>query len=210
VVQLREVVAFMREFADHCHHSKEKDLLYPACVDHGLQLHGHPMAALLYERQESRQLVDQLADSTEEYVANRATASARLTTTIDAIAKLYLRHIRDEDKVVFPMVKLVLPVETRNRLYAQFEELDARNPLALTSDFSNSPNASPTAACRDAVPNTSNRHSMSRRRLQGRGFTALGMRCSRRRSCAGGEYVRRCTGQSFEVTGLLGWYFAVG
>jgi hemerythrin-like domain-containing protein len=135
VAQLREAVAFMREFADDCHHAKEKDLLYPACIDYGLQLHGHPIAALLEERQESRQLEGQLADSTREYAAHRAGAGALIATTIAAIAKLYSRHIRDEEKMVFPMVKLVLPAETRNRLYAQFEGVDERNPPGIHKRF---------------------------------------------------------------------------
>ena len=135
VAQLREAAAFMREFADDCHHAKEKDLLYPACMDYGLQLRGHPMAALLEERQESRQLEGQLADSTKEYVAHRAGAGALIATVIAAIAKLYSRHIRDEEKLVFPMVKLVLPVETHSRLYAQFEEVDARNPPGTHERF---------------------------------------------------------------------------
>src|SRR5689334_11593185 len=70
IAQLREAVAFMREFADRCHHAKEKEVLYPACIDFGLQLQGRPMAVLLGERQESGRLGDQLAASVTQYAAD--------------------------------------------------------------------------------------------------------------------------------------------
>lgn len=127
VAQLREAVAFMREFADRCHHAKEKDVLYPASIDYGLQLPGRPIAALLGERQESRRLSDQLATSIKKYEADPAKARALAATTMDAIARLYLHHIRDEERLVFPMLKRILPIKMRERLYEQFMEIDARN-----------------------------------------------------------------------------------
>ena len=135
VAELREAVVFMREFADRCHHAKEKDVLYPACIDYGLQLHGRPMAVLLGERQESRRLGGQLADSIREYAVDRAKARELAGTTMDAIARLYLHHIRDEERLVFPMVKQILPIKTRERLYEQFMEIDARNPPGTHERF---------------------------------------------------------------------------
>ncbi|HEY0959208.1 MAG TPA: hemerythrin domain-containing protein [Novosphingobium sp.] len=135
VAQLREAVAFMREFADRFHHAKEKDVLYPACIDYGLQLPGRPIAVLLGERQESRRLSDQLATSIKKYGADRAKARELAATAVDAIARLYLHHIRDEERLVFPWVKRILPIKTRERLYVQFMEIDARNPPATQERF---------------------------------------------------------------------------
>ena len=71
---LREAVAFMREFADRCHHAKEEGLLFPALVAHGVPLHGCPIDALLHEHEKGRQLVKQIGDNLDAY-ATRSPAS---------------------------------------------------------------------------------------------------------------------------------------
>lgn len=128
VALLREAVAFMREFADRCHHAKEEDLLFPAFVAHGVPLHGCPIDALLHEHRQGRELVGRLADATDDYARNRPEAGGEIAEAIDGIAALYPNHIWKEDDMVFPMAARLLSDEARAELYARFEEVEATNP----------------------------------------------------------------------------------
>jgi hemerythrin-like domain-containing protein len=135
VALLREAVAFMREFADRCHHAKEEDLLFPALVAHGVPLHGCPIDALLHEHQQGRHLVGQLASATGGCAADAVGARNAAADAIDGIVKLYPNHIWKEDDMVFPMVGRLLPAEARAELYTQFEGIEARNPPGAHENF---------------------------------------------------------------------------
>jgi hemerythrin-like domain-containing protein len=132
---LREAVAFMREFADKCHHAKEEDLLFPALVAHGVPLHGCPIDALLHEHEKGRQLVQKIADAIDLYAAGVAEGVNSVADAIDGIVKLYPNHIWKEDDMVFPMVARLFPEADKMALYGQFQEVEAKNPPGTHERF---------------------------------------------------------------------------
>ncbi|MGE0666202.1 MAG: hemerythrin domain-containing protein [Sphingomonadales bacterium] len=132
---LLEAVAFMREFADQCHHAKEEDLLFPALIDHGVPLHGCPIDALLLEHEQGRKLVREIADGTDAYIRNEPGAADAIARAIDKITTLYPNHIWKEDEMVFPMVQRLIPEGDRITLYAAFQEVEARNPPGTHERF---------------------------------------------------------------------------
>lgn len=125
---LREAVAFMREFADRCHHAKEEGLLFPALVAHGVPLHGCPIDALLHEHDKGRHLVKQIGDNLDAYATGAVDAGNTIADAIDGIVKLYPNHIWKEDDMVFPMVERLFSEADRSELYRGFEEIEANNP----------------------------------------------------------------------------------
>ena len=86
---LREIVRFMREFADRCHHAKEEDLLFPAMEDKGVPESGCPLGSLLKEHQQGRALVTNLSEATEALVAGKPEAADSLVETVGEITNLY-------------------------------------------------------------------------------------------------------------------------
>ncbi len=125
---LREAVEFMREFADKCHHAKEKELLFPVIVAHKIPLHGGPLDALVHEHKEGQRLVGQLSDAIDAYHAGETGGGDNITTTIEAIERPYPDHIWKEDEMVLPMARRLISAKDRERLSAQFAEVEARNP----------------------------------------------------------------------------------
>lgn len=125
---LREAVAFMREFADRCHHAKEEDLLFPALVAHGVPLHGCPIDALLHEHEKGRHFVKQIADALDPYATGVSDAANTIADAIDGIVKLYPNHIWKEDDMVFPMVERLFSEADRSELYKAFQAVEAKNP----------------------------------------------------------------------------------
>ncbi|MGB5235002.1 MAG: hemerythrin domain-containing protein, partial [Candidatus Macondimonas sp.] len=64
LARLRDIVAFMREFADQCHHAKEEAILFPAMEDKGVPHDDCPLEGLLREHARGRELVGALATAT--------------------------------------------------------------------------------------------------------------------------------------------------
>ena len=132
---LLEAVAFMREFADQCHHAKEEDLLFPALIAHGVPMHGCPIDALLHEHEQGRRLVREIADGSDAYIRNEPGAAEATAKAVDKIAALYANHIWKEDEMVFPMAQRLIPEGDRLTLYAAFQEVEARNPPGTHERF---------------------------------------------------------------------------
>lgn len=124
---LLEAVIFMREFADKCHHAKEEEILFPAMVAHGVPLHGCPLDALLHEHKEARHLVGQLEEAAKAYHAGEPGSEGKVIAAIEPIERLYPEHIWKEDQMVFPMVERLVPAGARRQIFAEFEEVEARN-----------------------------------------------------------------------------------
>jgi len=132
---LREAVAFMREFADRCHHAKEEDLLFPALVAHGVPLHGCPVDALLHEHEKGRLLVKKIGDELDAYTAGVEESGNTIADAIDGIVKLYPNHIWKEDDMVFPMVERIFSELDRSELYKGFQQVEAKNPPGAQERF---------------------------------------------------------------------------
>ena len=117
---MREIVSFMREFADHCHHAKEEDLLFPALIEHGVPEGGCPIGGLLGDHGRGRKLVGRLAEAIEDYEASPAEALATMRESIEGIVALYPGHIWKEDEMVFPLVDRLFSAEQKQALHEGF------------------------------------------------------------------------------------------
>lgn len=121
---LRDIIRFMREFADRCHHAKEEDLLFPAMERKGVPDSGCPLGALRHEHQQGRDLVKALDAATEALAAGQADAAGNLAKTVEKITELYTSHIWKEDEMVFPMVERLFTEDERAALFERFEKAE--------------------------------------------------------------------------------------
>jgi len=121
---LREIVRFMREFADRCHHAKEEDLLFPAMEDKGVPESGCPLESLLKEHQKGRALVTALSEAAEALAAGKPEAAGNLAEAVGEITNLYTNHIWKEDEMVFPMVGRLFTDDEREVLFKRFEQAE--------------------------------------------------------------------------------------
>jgi hemerythrin-like domain-containing protein len=124
VATLRDAVAFMRTFADKCHHGKEEDLLFPALVGAGVPDRGGPVGVLKAEHEQARACVGKLEEATERYARGERPAAEMIAHAIDCIGDLYPQHIAKENNVLFPMAERVLAAPMLERLHAKFEAVE--------------------------------------------------------------------------------------
>jgi hemerythrin-like domain-containing protein len=121
---LKNMVEFMRIFADQCHHGKEEALLFPLLEKRGVSPQGCPIGVLIHDHQTGRTLVTGLAEAAEGYQKGDPAARDALLKNIYGITALYPGHIWKEDYLAFPMSNKVLTEEDQQNLSEEFEKVD--------------------------------------------------------------------------------------
>jgi hemerythrin-like domain-containing protein len=90
---------FFRHFADHCHHGKEEDILFPLLQERGIPVEGGPIGVMLAEHERGRDCVRRM----ESAVARGSKGDEDFCTAASEYACLLRQHIFKENNVLFPM-----------------------------------------------------------------------------------------------------------
>lgn len=94
---------FIRTFADHCHHAKEEDLLFPLMEQKGFSRAHGPTGVMLSEHEQGRQLVRAMSEAVTKYTGGAAYAAREFATAARAFVALLRQHIQKEDHCLFAM-----------------------------------------------------------------------------------------------------------
>jgi hemerythrin-like domain-containing protein len=122
--RLAAFVDFIRNFADHCHHVKEEDLLFVRMGEKGFPLQGGPVAVMLHEHELGRAHVKAVADNIAAAAAGVAAARTVVVEHLAAYAALLRQHISKEDNILYPMADQVFSEEDQAALAADFERVE--------------------------------------------------------------------------------------
>jgi hemerythrin-like domain-containing protein len=128
-------VAFLRTFADRCHHGKEETFLFPALIRRGAPSHGCPIGGLTMEHQKGRVMVGELADAIRGYAAGEPPAREDLVKSLRALVAFYPSHIWKEDYLLFPLAGKVLTPEDQQELMGKFETVEREIGLDVHEGF---------------------------------------------------------------------------
>lgn len=120
----REIIEFMREFADRCHHAKEEDLLFPAMVGLGVPESGCPIGGLKGEHAQGRDLVTLLEKGVDMHATDSERAREIVVEAVKGVVKLYPNHIWKEDEMVFPMAEKLFNEGQLGHLNEAFEQAE--------------------------------------------------------------------------------------
>lgn len=121
---LRDIITFLREFSEECHHGKEERFLFPLLEARGIPASGCPIAVLHNEHEKGRALLAQLDAATQVYSTSGA-ATDTLIMTLQALVRLYVDHIWKEDYLLLPMSDKVLSENDHAKLCEQFDSIEA-------------------------------------------------------------------------------------
>ncbi len=122
--RVRAIVAFMRDFADKCHHAKEEAILFPAMEIKGVPPTGCPLEGLRREHAKGRELVGALATAADACAQGRRGAVAAMRSAIGGIQQLYPNHIWKEDEMVFPMAERLFSPQELETLRLRFDQAE--------------------------------------------------------------------------------------
>ncbi len=119
-VQRRDIhdfIAFLREFADKCHHGKEEGILFPALVKAGIPEKGGPIGVMLSEHVEGRELIKEM-----EAAVSGKEDHERFTLAAKQYSSLLQAHIEKENSVLFPSAESVLTAAQWDQIHDAFEQ----------------------------------------------------------------------------------------
>ncbi len=123
--ELGRFVAFIRRFADACHHGKEEDILFTAMVDHGFPRDGGPIAMMLLEHDRGRAFVSALRKYAELDGEWSADDRRQIADAARGYAALLREHIHKEDSILYPMAERHLPPDAMRKVGEDCERFEA-------------------------------------------------------------------------------------
>ncbi len=123
VETFREVVAFLRDYADEFHHAKEEDLLFPAMEKAGVPPQG-PTNVMRMEHEEGRAFVSRMAALSD--AADPEFDRKRFVEPALGFVNLLRAHIGKEDHILYPMAERFIRESDFAQLGLAYEEANAR------------------------------------------------------------------------------------
>ncbi|HJN91221.1 MAG TPA: hemerythrin domain-containing protein [Dehalococcoidia bacterium] len=108
---LARFTEFIQEFADRGHHAKEEQVLFDVMASCGFPLGGGPLAVMLAEHDEGRQMTGVIVASAQATGGWSPPEVGELVHTAGALRGHLRQHILKEDQILYPMAMNALPAE---------------------------------------------------------------------------------------------------
>ena len=123
---LADYAAFLRGFADACHHGKEEDILFQRMVDRGFSRESGPVAVMLHEHRVGRSHVSVLHEAGAGDGPLTAVETQLVLENSAAFVPLLRAHIQKEDRILYPMALRLLTGPEMDSMETDFEAFEAR------------------------------------------------------------------------------------
>lgn len=118
-----DLVGFFRAFADKCHHAKEEDLFFPAMENNGFGHDSGPVAVMLEEHRQGRDLIGKIEQAARKMQKNEGPARQQLLFHAGEYTALLRAHIQKEDSCLFSMANQSIGEKDQTALLKSFEKL---------------------------------------------------------------------------------------
>jgi hypothetical protein len=100
--------AYFSEYVDSCHNKKEELHLFPLIEKRGIPRHGGPLAVMLGEHDQSKQILARLLPLMQAYEDGDKSALQGLRETFSEYSTLLKNHFWKENDILYPMARKVL------------------------------------------------------------------------------------------------------
>jgi hemerythrin-like domain-containing protein len=121
---LEQVVDFIKNFADKCHHGKEEDILFETMGEVGFAKEAGPISVMLSEHDMGRNLVKRLAEAVEQYNTGKENAVSSIVDYARRYSSLLDQHIGKENNILYPMANGHFTQEHQDKMSEEFEEFE--------------------------------------------------------------------------------------
>lgn len=129
-----QAIAFIKGFADGCHHGKEEKRLFPAMEAKGMPRDGGPIGVMLHEHVVGRTHVQGMALHREKASAGDGAALSAFASHAHGYANLLRQHIQKEDRILFPMAERLMSDDDRAALLGEFDHVEEHDMGAGTHE----------------------------------------------------------------------------
>lgn len=124
IEHVRNVIDFIKNFADKYHHMKEEDVLFKEMEEYGMPKEGGPIGVMLTEHDQGRFFVKNAAEAVENYQNGDHNAYEIMRNHLLSYCELLTNHIHKENFILYPMAEKILPEACLNNIWQKFEETD--------------------------------------------------------------------------------------
>ncbi len=125
IERIRKFIEFSKHFTDGCHHIKEEKLLFPKLVENGFDGDSGPIGVMLYEHQEGRKFIRNMAEIVMENDEPDKTNTDLLASNLRNYIYLLRNHINKENEILFNMADNVLRPEVQEILVQEFNRVES-------------------------------------------------------------------------------------
>ena len=124
IAPARDAIEFFRHFADHCHHAKEENQLFPLLESKGFSPESGPTAVMRFEHTQGREHVGAMSAAIDAAERGEPAAVDQFTRNAKGYIELLRNHINKEDHCLFPMADQALTDADDEALLAAFEHVE--------------------------------------------------------------------------------------
>jgi hemerythrin-like domain-containing protein len=121
---LGDMVDFIRNFADRCHHAKEEKILFPALKQTGIGQENGPIGVMLAEHAEGRFFAKGMSEALGEMKAGDSVAAGKFIADAGGYVKLLDGHIMKENNILFRMADERLTDLQQKELLKEFDRVE--------------------------------------------------------------------------------------
>jgi hypothetical protein len=122
------VEAFLKyavEYADACHNKKEEDHLFPMLEQRGIPRSGGPLAVMLEEHEQSRELLAELKPAARAYAEGDTPGRRAFAAAFERYSELLRNHYWKENDVLYPMGRRAMSEADAQQVVAGIEATEA-------------------------------------------------------------------------------------
>ncbi len=113
---LTQALDFLCHYADRLHHAKEEQYLFPLLEQSGIEDENGALGFLRGEHTTERELLSELELALDEYQAGDRYAATRFVTAARQFSEHLLRHIQQEDALLFRLAEALLDEPDKDEL----------------------------------------------------------------------------------------------
>ncbi|MBW2528646.1 MAG: DUF438 domain-containing protein [Deltaproteobacteria bacterium] len=122
---VEKMLDYFAGYVDSCHNKKEENHLFPLIEERGVPRQGGPLAVMLSEHEQSRELLAKWRPLAEAYAGGDRSVLDELRTLFGEYSELLKNHFWKENDILYPMAKRVLSDEDAAQVLAGIEEVEA-------------------------------------------------------------------------------------
>jgi hemerythrin-like domain-containing protein len=121
IQDIREMLDFIRNFADGCHHFKEEKVLFPAMGLGGFPEDAGPISVMLHEHEVGRSYVRSMAEAVDRAEQGDSEGITPFLAPAQGYIALLENHIYKEDNILFPMAERALGEDKMEEVLEDFK-----------------------------------------------------------------------------------------
>lgn len=120
----RQIIDFVRNFADKYHHQKEENMLFNIMSEKNEALKTGAIQGMLLEHDLGRMYIRNLEDALNKYKNGDKRQKAYIVANAICYAMLLEGHIEKEDNAVYMTARRVLDKKTQEKLTEEYEKIE--------------------------------------------------------------------------------------